>query len=131
MKAIALLALAAIVHAADGKWITVEASAYCPCSLCCDRRTERTSDGTNTNIRPYGVAASPDIHLGARIYIPTGAGYLDVTYKDARTFIVDDRGGLLRTEWRRTGITRIDLRYKHHWSAQQFGRKMMLVYVEQ
>jgi 3D (Asp-Asp-Asp) domain-containing protein len=128
---LALLALAALSHAADGKWITVEASAYCPCSLCCDKRTERTADGTNTRNVPYGVAASPDLPLGSKIYIPPGAGYLDDSRKNDRVFTIDDRGGLLRSEWRRTGITRIDLRYKHHWSAQQFGRKLMMVYVEE
>lgn len=129
MKSLLLLLTLAGAHAADGRWITVEATAYCPCALCCDERTERTANGTNTNTIPYGVAASPNIPLGARVWIPVGAGYLDRSRKDARWFPVDDRGGALRTEWRRNGTTRLDLRYIGHSDAQQFGRKLMLVYV--
>ena len=112
-----------------GKWITVEATAYCPCEICCDTRTETTANQTNTNAVPYGVAASPDLDFGTRVFVPVGAGYLDVSRAD-RWFTVDDRGGALRTEWRRSGVTRIDLRYKTHVSARLFGRKLITVYIE-
>ncbi len=115
--------------AEDGHWITVEATAYCPCALCCDERTERTANGTDTNARPYAVAASPDLPFGTTLLIPVGVGYLDQTYprESQRLFVVDDRGGALRTEWKRTGITRLDLRYKTHEYAVRFGRRMIAV----
>ena len=112
-----------------GRWITVEATAYCPCEVCCDTRTETTANQTSTNAVPYGVAASPDLEFRTRVYVPTGAGYLDQSRAD-RWFSVDDRGGALRTEWRRRGITRMDLRYKTHESAKAFGRKLITVYIE-
>jgi 3D (Asp-Asp-Asp) domain-containing protein len=115
--------------ASEGRWLTVIASGYCPCALCCDTRTERTANATDTNARPYGIAASPDIRLGSRCWIPSGAGYLDVSRPADRWFDIDDRGGALRTEWRRSGITRLDLRYRSHVYAKAFGRKLMMVWV--
>lgn len=114
---------------AKGHWITVEATAYCPCEICCDVRTEKTANQTSTRAVPYGVAASPNLAFHTRVYVPLGAGYLDASRAD-RWFTVDDRGGALRTEWRRAGVTRIDLRYKTHASAKAFGRKLITVYVE-
>jgi len=114
---------------AKGKWITVEATAYCPCEICCDTRTETTASQTSTNAVPYGVAASPDLAFGARVFVPIGGGYLDQSRAD-RWFTVDDRGGALQTEWKRSGITRMDLRYKTHASAKDFGRKLITVYIE-
>lgn len=80
---------------------------------------------------PYGVAASPNLTMGSIVFIPSGTGYLDITYpRDSqRLFVIDDRGGALRTEWKRSGITRLDLRYKLHSYAKQFGRKLMMVYL--
>jgi len=127
---IPLLLMLGVCHAQEG-WTLVTATAYCPCSLCCDVRTERTANGTNTDQVPYGVAASRNIPFGARVYVPNGAGYLDrmATRSDDRWFICDDRGGALDTERKRTGITRLDLRVRDHAYAQQFGRKMMMVYI--
>jgi 3D (Asp-Asp-Asp) domain-containing protein len=121
--------LLGVMTASEGRWVTVEATAYCPCELCCDERTERTANGTNTLHRPFGVASSPDIRLGSMVFIPTSAGYLDVSRSLDRWFHVDDRGGALTTEWKRSGITRLDLRYRTHASAKQFGRKLMLVFI--
>ena len=123
--------LAGKAKAEEGRWITVEATAYCPCALCCDERTERTANRTDTNAVPYGIAASPDLPFGTSVRVPVGAGYLDLTYprESQRSFTVDDRGGALRTEWRRSGITRLDLRYKSHDYAKRFGRKLMLVFI--
>ena len=61
--------------------------------------------------------------------IPPGYGYLDISSED-RVFVCDDRGGALRTEWLRNGITRIDLRFKTHWSAMKFGRKTIPVLIQ-
>ncbi len=127
-----LLALAMAVtdaRGAEGRWLTVEVTAYCPCALCCDIRTERTANGTDTNVSPYGIAAGPDISLGTSVWVPLGGGYLDLSRGTDRWFGVDDRGGALRTEWRRSGVTRIDLRFKSHASAKAFGRKLMMVFI--
>ena len=114
----------------EGRWITAEVTAYSGnCPLC--ETTGVTADGTLTTDRPHGVAASPNIRLGSRVFIPSGAGYLDATFAQDRWFTCDDRGGALRSEWHRSGITRLDLRYRTHWSARQFGRKLMVVYVEE
>ncbi len=126
-----LFLLCALGQGAEGRWITVEATAYCggPCEIC--ETTGVTANGTKTDDRPYGVAASPDIHLGTVVYIPSGASYLDVSRHSDRWFQIDDRGGALRSEWRRSGITRIDLRYRNHSSAKEFGRKLMMVYIQE
>ncbi len=118
-----------MAEAGEARWVTVEATAYCPCALCCDVRTEKTADGTSTNAEPYGVAASPDLPIGTVVTIPVGLGYLDQTYpRDSqRMFRVDDRGGALRTDWKRYGITRLDLRYRSHDYAVRFGRRLIRV----
>lgn len=126
-----ILSLCLTAHAAEGRWITVEATAYCggPCTTC--ETIGVTANGTQTTSRPYGVAASRNIPMGSRVYVPRGAGYLDrlVPGPDGRWWPVDDRGGALDVERRRSGLTRLDLRYKSHASAQQFGRKLILVFI--
>lgn len=127
-----LISLLGLAHsfAAEGRWITVEATAYCPCSLCCEGSDDGiTANGTSVDHVPYGIAASPNIPFRARVYIPTDCGYLDVSRSDDRWFPVDDRGSAVSEEWRRSGITRLDLRYKSHASAQKFGRKLMVVFI--
>ena len=122
--------LAVGLCASEGRWITAEVTAYAGnCPIC--ETTGVTANGTETDERPYGVAASPDIKFGWRVFIPVGAGYLDQSKVASldRWFDVDDRGGALRTEWKRSGITRLDLRYRTHASAKAFGRKLMLVYI--
>jgi 3D (Asp-Asp-Asp) domain-containing protein len=118
-----------LAHGSEGRWITAEVTAYCPCALCCDVRTERTADGTNTNRRPYGIAASPDLPMGAAVWVPPGGGYLDRSQPTDRYFRIDDRGGALRSEWRRSGVTRLDLRYRQHADAVRFGRRFLMVWV--
>lgn len=127
---LALLTLVWSAYAQDG-WILAEVTAYCPCALCCDVRTERTANGTNTNKEPYGVAASRDIPLGSTVFIPVGAGYLDSLYShdSQRIFNADDRGAALDSERRRYGHTRLDLRYKSHEAAVRFGRRLIMVYI--
>ena len=116
-------------YAQEGRWILAEVTAYCggPCELC--ETTGVTANGTHTSDVPYAIAASPDIPLLSRIFVPVGGSYLDVRRNGNRWFTVDDRGGALRSEWRRSGITRLDLRYRTHASAQQFGRKLMTVFI--
>jgi 3D (Asp-Asp-Asp) domain-containing protein len=119
-----------MAHGAEGRWLTVEATAYCPCDICCEGSDDGiTANGTSCESTPYGVAASPDLPFGTRVHIPLGAGYLDHSSPNERVWSVDDRGGALRTEWRRYGITRLDLRYRTHASAKAFGRRLICVYV--
>lgn len=116
--------------AAEGRWVMVEATAYCPCSLCCEGSADGiTASGARTSDRPYGVAASRSIALGSIIRVPVGYGYLDQTRATERDFQVDDRGAALDSEYTDGRIPRLDLRYKNHWSAKQFGRKLMVVYI--
>lgn len=133
LGAVALCAPAVAVASAQearGRWITVEATAYCPCELCCEGSADGiTANGTKVSDVAYGIASSPNIPFHSRIYVPIGAGYLDLSRNHDRWFTVDDRGGALRSEWTRSGITRIDLRYRTHASAQQFGRKLMTVFI--
>ncbi len=60
-----------------------------------------------------------------------GVGYLDRSRKtdDDRQFTVDDTGGYLRTQTRRTDVVHIDLRFKYHSSAKRFGRRLITIYV--
>jgi 3D (Asp-Asp-Asp) domain-containing protein len=130
LRALLALTLCAICHAAEGRWITVEATAYCPCEICCEGSADGiTADGTRTNDQPYGVAASRTLALGSIVRIPVGYGYLDETRATARDFRIDDRGGALDSEYTDGRIPRLDLRYRTHWSARQFGRKLMLVFI--
>jgi 3D (Asp-Asp-Asp) domain-containing protein len=48
-----------------------------------------------------------------------------------RWFVCDDRGGALDTERKRTGVTRLDLRFRDHADAIKFGRKFVTLYLEQ
>ena len=130
MRLILIWLLTTGAIAAEGRWITVEATAYCPCELCCEGSADGiTANGTQTADAPHGIAASLGIAMGSRIFVPRGAGYLDVSSPDERVWPVDDRGGALNSEWRRYGVPRIDLRYRSHASALRFGRKLMLVYL--
>lgn len=130
-----ILALLICVAAWAGDWVPMEvvATAYCPCIYCCGSRAAGiTADGTKVNEVPYGVASDPRVlPYGSTVWIPTGVGYLDTSRseEESRQFPVDDTGGLLRTNTRRTGIPHIDLRFRTHWSAKRFGRKTITIYV--
>lgn len=127
---LATVACVGIAQGAEGKWIEATATAYCPCNICCEGSDDGiTANGTRTDEVPYAVAASRNIPLGSRVYIPLGSGYLDVSRSDQRWFQVDDRGSALTSEWKATGETRLDLRYRTHHSAKLYGRRVILVYI--
>lgn len=111
-----------------GQWLTVEATAYCPCDKCTDG-DRITANGTKTTRVPYALAADQSLPMGSRVYVPPGLGYLDRARPLDRIFTVDDRGGALDTEALRSGVFRIDLRFKDHGDAQKFGRKIVAVYL--
>jgi len=129
---LALLLLAASLSAGDWVEMTVIASAYCPCPYCCGHRAAGvTANGTKVSEVPYAVASDPQpLPYGTVLYIPLGEGYLDKsrTSEEQRQFVVDDTGGYLRTQTRKTGIVHVDLRFKYHGSARRFGRKTITIY---
>lgn len=116
-----------------GEWVATEATltAYCPCKVCCGVRAKGvTADGTRTSEYPYGVAADfRSLPAGSRLWIPRGLGYLDRTYPNDRSFVVDDTGGALIRNTRRTGRIHLDLRFVYHGSAVRFGVKTVTIFV--
>lgn len=92
-------------------------TAYCPCKTCCGPgAVGRTSTGRDA-YRYSGVAAAPQaIPYGAWVSIP-GVGFREV----------DDTGGAMRQSWRSKGIYHLDLRFRDHEEARQWGRKWLAV----
>lgn len=113
-----------------GRWMTVKASAYCPCPICCGvRAAGLTADGTKVQESPYGIAAHPGyLPYGTRIVIPSGQGYLDRCRAD-RSFTVDDTGGVIRRRSESTPDLWIDLRFRSHASAMAWGVRTISVFV--
>jgi 3D (Asp-Asp-Asp) domain-containing protein len=125
--ALLLCLIAGACLASEGRWQLCEVTAYAPhCAIC--QTTGVTADGTCTDDRPYGVAASRDIGLGSQVWIPADSGYMAEHFSD-RWFAVDDRGSGLDAERSDRGIPRIDVRYRTHDSAKRFGRKTVLIYI--
>lgn len=92
-------------------------TAYCPCRKCCGRDANGvTSTGRNA-FRYQGVAADPKaIPYGRYVRIP-GVGFRKV----------DDTGGAMRQSWRKKGIVHLDLRFRQHKDALNWGRRWMFV----
>lgn len=113
-----------------GRWMTVKASAYCPCSICCgERAAGLTADGTSVLESPYGVAAHPRyLPYGSLVIIPIGQGYLDRTRTD-RLFRVDDTGGVVRRRTVETDDLWIDLRFRSHATAKAWGVRTIAIFV--
>ncbi|MDP6111884.1 MAG: 3D domain-containing protein [Planctomycetota bacterium] len=90
---------------------------YCPCKVCCGKSANGvTSTGRNA-FRFTGVAADPKaIPYGNFVRIP-GVGFRKV----------DDTGGAMRQSWRKKGVYHLDLRFRSHEEARQWGRKWMKV----
>lgn len=106
--------------------LQVEVTAYAPSSAVCGT-TDKTFDGTDTDERPYGLAADRRVKIGTVVYIPAGLGVLDGVKAFDRSFRVDDRGGAL--EHHGGGPIRLDLRVKSVEWAKRFGRRRMTVWV--
>jgi 3D (Asp-Asp-Asp) domain-containing protein len=107
-------------------WATV--TAYCPCSVCCSIRTERTADGTSTVIHPYGIAADwRELPEGSQVHVP---GYLTES-TIAGVWPVDDTGGALRRSSEQGGTLHIDVRFvAHRWAARWGVRHQWIYLVE-
>jgi 3D (Asp-Asp-Asp) domain-containing protein len=99
--------------------IHARVTGYCPCKICCGQMARgKTSQNTSAWVR--GCAADPRaIPYWTKLIIP---GYGDA--------VVDDTGGAMRRSYRK-GITHIDVRFKTHWSAKQWGSRWMDIYVEE
>ncbi len=110
-------------------WTTAEATAYCPCALCCGTTDGITANNTSTNRVPYNFAADRSLPFGTRVFVPLGLGVLDRVRADDRWFSVDDRGGALDAEARKYGTLRLDLRVRDHWWAVKFGRRSLPVFI--
>jgi 3D (Asp-Asp-Asp) domain-containing protein len=122
------LILCAAICCAEGRWEIAIATAYCPCAICCGRSADGiTATGTSCASHPHGIAIDPArIAYGTRILIPHGYGYLDQSRGADRWFIADDTGAAMRT----ATTLRIDLRYRTHASAVQFGVRVIPIWIE-
>lgn len=91
--------------------LTVNASAYCPCEICCEEYANGyTADGSKATAG-YTIAAPSIYDFGTLFYIP----YFD------RVFEVEDRGGAIQDN-------RIDIYFDTHTEALQFGRQHITIY---
>lgn len=121
----------------EGRWVTAQVTAYCPCSICCgDQADGITSTGVNVlSGNPndaYGIAADPRaIPYGTRIYVP---GYWESlqnneTFIPTRLSTVDDTGGAMRQSWDRKRVIHLDVRYRTHRAALSWGVRIMRVFI--
>lgn len=134
-----------VVQEPKGRWITVIATGYSPNDKI-DKdhphcKDDFTASMTRISRNPYAVAVPmrKDRHgrssipvivdYRAKMYIPTGYGYLDKSRPDDRIFVCDDTGGVINSRTRRTGIPHIDLRFKTEAAAKKFGKKKIEVFI--
>ena len=106
------------------KQVQAKVTAYCPCKVCCGPFAHgRTATGVYVANSPYGLAVSKR-YLHLRLHVP---GYLP----ESRPFHVwkpDDTGGAMETS-ANSGVFHVDVRFKNHAWAEQWGVKYMTVYV--
>jgi len=138
MRSFLLLWCVLTTHAADvapqGRWVYAVLTAYSPLDEFTrddvNNPDRLTATGAKTEQVPYNVAADPrSLPYGTRLFIPIGLGYLDQSRPDARTFVVDDTGAVVKHRTRRTGTLHLDLRFKSVESAVIFGTKRAWVFV--
>lgn len=103
-------------------WLILIVSAYCPCSVCCGKYANgRTATGRDASLP--GVATDPTvIPLGSHLDIP-GYPRTNGTSKAPGAWILaDDVGGKVK------GF-KIDVRFKTHAEALEWGKKKLRVRV--
>lgn len=93
---------------AKGRTIKIEATGYCSCSKCCGPYDGSTTASGTSPTAGRTVAASKNYSFGTKVYIP----YF------GKTFIVEDRGGAIQGN-------RIDIYFRSHQEALQFGRRTL------
>jgi len=100
----------------DAKTVKMLVTAYCPEKCCCG---EYANGRTSKNDDAYicdGVAADPKaIPYRTKLKIP-GVGIKEV----------DDTGGGMRQSWKK-GVYHIDLRFKDHQKALNWGKRWLKV----
>lgn len=100
-------------------WMTVEATAYCTCEICCEEFSDGiTATGRDASIA--GVAVDPTIiPYYSRIDIPNiNLG----TNGNGSWLLADDCGGAIKGD-------RIDIRFTSHQAAREYGRRIVLIRV--
>ncbi len=106
----------AAVDGKEPKVVTVNASAYCSCSLCCGKSNGITSSGRHAT-EWHTVAAGSGYPIGTVIYIPALADK-----PNGGWFVVEDRGGAISNN-------RIDIFMGSHSQALTFGRRSLECYI--
>lgn len=108
-----------------GRYVTIEATAYCSCGICCDWkynlwRQPVHSKGRNAGkpkavgITASGKKAKPGTLAADTRYYPFGTVFYIPGYGYG---MVEDRGGAIK------GRHRLDLYYNTHREARRWGRK--------
>lgn len=111
-----------IIH---GRYVTIEATAYCPCGLCCDWKLNAKGVPVHTSgrnkgktkavgITASGLKATPGTVAADTRYYPIGTVFYIPGYGYG---CVEDRGGDIR------GKHRLDLYYATHRDARKWGRQ--------
>ena len=97
------------------RYIKVEVSAYCSCSICCDEYAYLNPGITASGTRAkWGTVAAPkELKFGTKIKIN---GFGD------KIFTVEDRGGYIRKVG---NIYRIDIWMSNHSKATSYGRRVV------
>lgn len=98
-------------------WVQVLTTGYCACSICCGADADGiTARGRRVDQHPFGIASDPKL--------VTPWLTLDIPgYGQAK---VDDTGGAMRQSGR-VGIVHLDLRFKTHQTARQWGRRWLWI----
>jgi len=114
IKLVALLVLCATAPAVELQAIV---TGYCGSDF-----SGITSTDVDTDDHPTGIAAAPTI-------LPYGTLIKVTGYNNGNWAKVDDTGGAMRKDAKR-GIVHIDLRFKTHAEAVQWGRRHMTITVK-
>ncbi len=101
------------------RWVEVLTTAYCPCPICCGEHADgRTAINRDVQRHPFGIAVEPKlIPYRTELDIP---GY--------GRALVDDTGGAMRQSATRD-VVHLDLRFKTHDEARQWGRRWMWIWL--
>lgn len=92
--------------------LTVNATAYCPCVICCGKTNGITASGKKAQAY-HTIAASRRYPFGTIIYIDAMKNT-----PSAGWYIVEDRGGAIQEN-------KIDIFYNTHGEALRFGRRYL------
>lgn len=99
-------------------WVTVTATAYCPCEKCCGVWAENRPNGivytANGAVAQEGVTIAADWN----VYPPGTVLYID----DLGEYTVQDRGGAISGQ-------KIDVFFDNHEDALHFGRQKVRIKV--